>query len=342
MLSHTMKARVHAATSATRASAKPSQSPHKWSACVIPQAWHKAIGAWNRCQIGHRSHYSIERVLALQEYIQHTSFLRAFAVCFLAPIPATAVALVIDCIPLRPPSDGWQANYMLWVRLFLSMFVVSIGLVLQVNGAAAKNIITNAAALRICLCSSFLYVAMSIAVAAVLKFPIPFGYVLMVGPYITIFSIVCAFSIGFQELEKPPILRKQLFTLGLIIFAQGIVAVAYPIFNAVFIRLSGISQTAFVFVMPLIKFTTKQIISRSAESLHEYVGPIVVFSVDVFNVFYVSICMQTATSTTTALIFIASDSFHVVLALRDIFQRQTASQVGSHDSRVVESHPQTT
>lgn len=120
----------------------------------------------------------------------------------------------------------------------------------------------------------------------------------------------------------------------MIVLAQGLVAIAYPIFNAIFIRLSGITQTVFVFVMPMIKFTTKQIIASSAKSLHEYVGPTVVFSVDVFNVFYVAICMQMATSTTTALIFIASESFHVVLALRDIFHHQTAVLAGTRESWV--------
>ncbi|KAI9980990.1 hypothetical protein PInf_010340 [Phytophthora infestans] len=51
--------------------------------------------------------------------------------------------------------------------------------------------------------------------------------------------------------------------------------------------------------MPMIKFVTKQIIADAAKNLHEFVGPIVVFSLDVFNVFYVAICMQAATSTLT-------------------------------------------
>lgn len=100
----------------------------------------------------------------------------------------------------------------------------------------------------------------------------------------------------------------------------GVLAIVYPIFGAIFYRLSGAELTAFIMVMPVIKFITKQIIAAAAKHLKEYVGPIVVFSVDVFNVFYVAICMQASTSLVTTILMVASDSFHVVLAIRDTFR----------------------
>ncbi|GMF22039.1 unnamed protein product [Phytophthora fragariaefolia] len=71
--------------------------------------------------------------------------------------------------------------------------------------------------------------------------------------------------------------------------------------------------------MPLIKFCTKQNIAYAAKSYHEYVGPVVVFSVDLFNVYYVAICMQASKSIITTLIIMGTGTFHVVLALRAIF-----------------------
>ncbi|GMF31654.1 unnamed protein product [Phytophthora lilii] len=176
-------------------------------------------------------------------------------------------------------------------------------------------------AIVIGLTSSITYVLVSVALASVWKYPIPFGYVLMVGPYVVIFGASAVMVIGPTVVAHSPILRKQMMSQLTIIATQGLVAVAYPLFSAIFNRLSGTLQAAFVFVMPVIKFVTKQIIAKTAASLHEYVGPIVVFSVDVFNVYYTIICMQGATSTATTLIIIASDSFHVILAIRDIFRR---------------------
>ncbi|KAG2761998.1 hypothetical protein PC129_g21540 [Phytophthora cactorum] len=197
------------------------------------------------------------------------------------------------------------------------MFIVSIGLVLQVNGVLAKNAISMSAALGICFGSASAYVAVSIAAAAIIKFPIPFGYVQMVGPYIAMFSIITIFFIGLPVLANSPDLAKQLKPQVMIIIIQGLVAVAYPVFSAVLIRLSGAQQTIFVIVMPLIKLVTKQIIAKTVTNLHEYVGLIGIFSVDVFNVYYIAICMQATTSTLTTLIIIVSDSFQVLLALRD-------------------------
>ncbi|KAG3201721.1 hypothetical protein PC128_g3713 [Phytophthora cactorum] len=132
------------------------------------------------------------------------------------------------------------------------------------------------------------------------------------------------FEIGPRLLAQSSILRQQIKSQLMIVSTQGVVAVAYPLFSAVFNQLTGIEQTAFVIVMPVIKFVTKQIIADAAESLNENLGPIVVFSVDVFNVFYVAICMQAATSTVTTLLFVGADSFHVIVALRSIFRKNNA------------------
>ncbi|GMF22045.1 unnamed protein product [Phytophthora fragariaefolia] len=79
--------------------------------------------------------------------------------------------------------------------------------------------------------------------------------------------------------------------------------------------------------MPLIKFLTKQNIANTAKNSHEYLGPMVVFSVDLFNVYYVAICMQTAKSLATTLIILTTDSLLVVMALRGIYRRASLLQV---------------
>ncbi|KAG7382160.1 Haloacid dehalogenase-like hydrolase domain-containing protein 3 [Phytophthora pseudosyringae] len=177
------------------------------------------------------------------------------------------------------------------------------------------------------------YVTVTIVVAVVWKFPIPFGYVLMVGPYVVLFTVFTVFVISPRVLRHSPVLRQQITAQLKIIATQGLVAVAYPVFSAIFNRLSGAQQAAFICVMPIIKFSMKQMIANVTVKLHEYVGPIVVFSVDVFNVFYVAICMQVATSTFTTLIIVGSDNFHVILALRDIFRSVNAMQRGCRSSR---------
>ncbi|GMF41236.1 unnamed protein product [Phytophthora fragariaefolia] len=112
----------------------------------------------------------------------------------------------------------------------------------------------------------------------------------------------------------------------LVIAAQGMLAIAYPTFGAIFNQLSGHEQTAFVFVLPIIKFCIKQFIAKASAHLQEYVGPTVVFSVDVCNVLYMAISVQTAVSPITTTLVIVLDAFFVLLAFRSIYKQTRVAE----------------
>ncbi|ETP53306.1 hypothetical protein F442_01817 [Phytophthora nicotianae P10297] len=287
------------------------------------------VNLWRQSQIGHRSEYSVERLLAFRDYYKRTSITRVVAICILTPIPAITVTLLIDCTPLKSPSEGWQANYAFWFRWFLALVAVSFGVALQVREAILPGVISNTGAAVITLGTSIVDVSVAFVLAVLWQFPIPFGYILMVGPYLLIVLSFTLLVIGRQRLNESPILRQQIKAQATVIFAQGSVAMAYPIFTAIFYRLSGPQQTVFIIVIPLFKHITKIIIANAAGGLHEYVGPIVVFSVDVFNVFYVAICMQISKTMLTTLLIIASDGFHVLVALRGIFRQANVITPGT-------------
>ncbi|KAG7388011.1 hypothetical protein PHYPSEUDO_013263 [Phytophthora pseudosyringae] len=291
---------------------------------------HRKIAAiWERSHISRRSEYSVERLLAFRDYHQRASNARVIAVCVLTPIPALLVALAIDCIPLKPPSDGWQANYAVWIRLTVAMFVEVLGVIWHVREVITTGTISNAGALTIALCTAVTSVLATIAVAGAWRFPLPFGYVLMTNLYVLIFSACTILVIDPRVLGASSSLRQQIKSQLFIIANQGVVAVCYPIFSAVFNRLSAAEQAVFVFVMPLIKFVTKQNIANAAKNSHEYIAPMVVFSVDLFNVYYVAICMQSAKSMTTTLILIATDSFFVIISIRAIYNRANCLQASN-------------
>ncbi|KAG2891973.1 hypothetical protein PC129_g14318 [Phytophthora cactorum] len=295
---------------------------------------HKISAGWQRSRISHRSEYSVERLLAFRDYHRSTSATRVVAVCALAPIPALLVALAIDCIPLRSPSEGWRANYAVWIRLVVAMFFEALGVVMQVREVIITGTISNTGAGTIALGTATSCVLVTIAVANAWKFPIPFGYVLMTNLYVLIFFVWMILGIGPRIIARSSMLRQQIKAQLFIIANQGVVVVCYPVFSAVFDRLSATQQGVFVFLMPMIKFFTKQNIANAAKNSHEYVGPMVVFSVDLFNVYYVAICMQSAKSLVTTLIIIATDSLFIAIALRVIYKRANrldASDTASGD-----------
>lgn len=173
-------------------------------------------------------------MLAFQDYYERTSISRVIAVCFLSPIPALVAALVIDCIPLKPPSDGWQANYAVWLRLLLAMSAEALGVVFQVRAVIDPGTISIGGAVQIAMSTGIAIVLTTIMLAVVSKFPTPFGYVLVIGPFVVFFSISTVLVIGPRVLIQSPMLRQQFKSQFIIIANQGVVAVCYPIFSAVF------------------------------------------------------------------------------------------------------------
>ncbi|RLN50544.1 hypothetical protein BBJ28_00014515 [Nothophytophthora sp. Chile5] len=291
---------------------------------VFLETYNRLALGWNHIQIGHRELYSVERLLAFRDYCHRTSPTRVWLVCLLAPLPALFLMLLLDCIPLKDPSEGWKANSALWVRVLLSSILVATGIVLVAKSALEPGTISHLQVLKIAGASAVCYTGTEMVLAATWKFPIPFGAVLMAIPFVSTIMTFLFFAIGFRTLRTDKKLQKQFIQHLIASSAQTLLVVAYPTFNAVFLQLSGVQQAVFVFVLPMIKFVTKQVIANVATHLEENIGAVTVFSVDVFNVLYVSICMQTARSPLTMVLLISSDICHVVLALRTIYYHTEA------------------
>ncbi|EGZ18007.1 hypothetical protein PHYSODRAFT_376256, partial [Phytophthora sojae] len=278
---------------------------------------------WSRMQVGHRERYSVERMLALRDYYEQASLLRVLFVCLVTPLPAFAAVILIECIPLRSPGEGWRANYAFWVRLFLSSFPMAVGGVLQVKQVIPPGIISYRATVAIGLGTAVGYVSCALGLAALWTFPVPFGYALMVGPFVCFFMASVCVVVGPKMLSKS--LRQQIIPPLSVLAAQGMLAGCYPPFYAVFRQLSGFQQTTFVTVLPVIKVLSKQYIAKVSAHLKECIGPTIIFSVDVCNILYSVICMQTAVSSLTSVFLIGSDVFFILMVLRSIYRINPAS-----------------
>ncbi|KAG3155026.1 hypothetical protein PC128_g22176 [Phytophthora cactorum] len=225
--------------------------------------------------------------------------MRVFLVCTMSLVPSFIMAILVECIPLKPPDEGWKANYAFWIRLYVSSLPTAFGAVFQVKETIEPGVISKAGILVTGIGSCTCYVALTMLIAVLWKFPIPFGYVLTVAPFVFFYMVFFLLSIGPRVLRKSPALRHKLFSQMTVIAAQGVLAIAYPTFSAIFNQLSATQQSIFIFVLPLIKFSVKQVIAKASAHLKECVGLIVVFSVDVCNALYVVVCMQTAISPMT-------------------------------------------
>lgn len=86
---------------------------------------------------------ALRQAQSFVEYVDSTSWLRVGAVSALAFAPSFAFAILIELLPLRPPTEGWEANWHYWIRLFVSSLVLSFGIALQ------TSVLAPAASLKI-------------------------------------------------------------------------------------------------------------------------------------------------------------------------------------------------
>ncbi|EGZ19512.1 hypothetical protein PHYSODRAFT_373830, partial [Phytophthora sojae] len=78
----------------------------------------RLLALWNATQLSHYGgKYSIERMLALEEYNETTSVARVVLVTVSLPLAVFVVIMCQEVVPLQDPKEGWKANYGFWMRV---------------------------------------------------------------------------------------------------------------------------------------------------------------------------------------------------------------------------------
>lgn len=108
--------------------------------------------------------------------------------------------------------------------------------------------------------------------------------------------------VGREPFRTASRLQAQLKWFFRFFAVQASLVIIYPEYNAVFVSVETKYQNALVLALPLIKLVVKNGVSRSAVHLKDYLPQTVVFLVEVFNTLYLTVCMQNAGSTLTAVL----------------------------------------
>lgn len=166
---------------------------------------------WFAMQISHRGKYSIERMIALNEYTRTASILRVLFVCVTTPMPMIVLVLLVEMIPLQDPSDGWQANYGIWIRTALQAGVVALAAADQARHLLHGVRFSVFQLLALFVSIAVNYTGAAIAVAASLGFPIPFMAITMSTAFFTV--LIASFRIvaGKRVFREILAQRNQLY-----------------------------------------------------------------------------------------------------------------------------------
>ncbi|KAG6969265.1 hypothetical protein JG688_00005371, partial [Phytophthora aleatoria] len=296
---------------------KPLCSPS--SAC-----WHRLEETWNEIQVGRQGSYSVERLESLYYYCKTTSSTRVFLVCVLTPLPSLGFLLLLECLPLRPPSEGWAANWMFWIRMCLMVFtLVFVGvaelilLIPKIGLTLSKRIIVSVGC-------TLGYVGTCVLVAKnIVGFPIPFIWQfggLLLGIYLPVMLLLVLGLAPFRR-ASPFRLHIQIYTR--LLFGFMALAGVYPLYKVLYDLTPVNFRGGALIALPLWKFAAKHFIMWSARELEDFVPAIVALSVDLFSVLFLSVCISTSGSLYLSLLFIATDVGQTLLEFREVLATST-------------------
>lgn len=290
---------------------------------------------WHRVQISHRGKYSIERLIALEEYAQTTSSRRALLVCILTPIPMLVAVLGIQFIPLQDPSLGWKVNIGLWFRAAITVLLVSFSLLNQVRLLVPGLYISRKQVAIISFITAFIYPLCCIGVAEAWMFPIPYMLVVMGLPLTIIYVVLLFVVVGRCSIRSPALrtvnkglLMKQMQFLS----AQMLLSAVYPACNAV---VSATIDAGFEVIglamFPIIRIIMRNLMAYCISHLEDLIPEASVFTVELFSALYLSTSIQRISSIYSVVAIVILDFVHLFFSLRSL-QRELAYLVGEFEA----------
>lgn len=302
--------------------AGPSYASH-----TAPSSWRwravatKLKHAWLTTQISHRGKYSIERLVALDEYVRSASWARVIFVCLTTPLPVIALVLSQELVPLQDPAEGWRVNYGIWIRAGVVAGVVAHTILGQLQHLVDDVAMSRRQLAVILAVMALGYPAASIVVADKVFFPIPFMSITMTPPYILLLGCLFYFVVGGRIVRQILRHQGQILRFAVLIAAQVLMLLVYPAHQALFqaVADSGL-EILVIALLPILKIILKNIVSLSFYRMQDLMPEGVIFTVDFFNAFYTATSMQNASSTTTVIVIMAVDLFNTVLAMDSLHQ----------------------
>ncbi|TMW64391.1 hypothetical protein Poli38472_013013 [Pythium oligandrum] len=238
-----------------------------------------------------------------------------------------------ECLPLKAPSLGWEAQTLYWVRSFIVILCMSHMFVVDIKTVIPELPITAFQTFTVCFLSSIVHATNHVLLSATWAFPIPFSLV-TTAPVLAVVLFGSLFLvIGRERLDHVNHFRTKAFVFVGLMSIQLLLVLVYPAYNTIFIQLDSVTmQTLLLFTLPVIKLCMKSLLLRCAApaKLDDELPQLMIFTVDLFNALYLTACMQASNIGKQALLVVMLiDAVFMTRSIRGIFKR------GRHLKRVL-------
>ncbi|KAE8883038.1 hypothetical protein PF005_g4279 [Phytophthora fragariae] len=231
-----------------------------------------------------------------------------------------AFVLLVECVPLQVPSAGWSENYGIWIRCAIICSVIAYTMLVELKNLIEDVTVSMLQTVFVLLCVVVGDIALCMAIAAYLAFPIPFMSIVMVPPLLAIVALSLRIAFGTQTFRKMISHHAQIFGFVLFIMAQATTLVIYPVYQVLF---NAVANTKFelpvLFLLPILNIIMKNVVAESIDYMEDMMPESVILTVDFFNAVYMATCMQRTSSAVTVLTVMAVDIIRSVLTLQSLY-----------------------
>ncbi|KAG7392358.1 hypothetical protein PHYPSEUDO_000766 [Phytophthora pseudosyringae] len=283
----------------------------------------KVANAWLKLQVGHRGgKYSIERLLALEEYTRTVSTFRVVLVCLGTPVLMMTLVISQELVPLKEPSAGWKANYGFWVRLAFLGGVIAHTAAVQAHFLVDRVKLTRCQRMSIASLVGITFSLSAMSFASKVVFPIPFiaisGVPLFYALLLLSFRIVAGWRF-FQAMMADIGQTTRYINYSA---SQVLMAATYPCYQMLFTVTMGTRyELPVILLLPLIKLFMKYLLSITTAHMEDLMPEAVIFTADFFNALYLATCMQRTSSPITIVFLVALDFSHTIVGLFSLHRR---------------------
>ncbi|RLN60586.1 hypothetical protein BBJ28_00011502 [Nothophytophthora sp. Chile5] len=294
---------------------------------------------WNDLQVGHQGKYSVERLESLDHYCKATSATRVVLVCVLTPLPALVTAVLLECLPLRDPAEGWTANWVFWIRVAVTVYVIySLG-ISEMKFLIPDLPFTLPQRLTVVAGMTTGYIGFCSMMAHIIGFPVPFMWQVGAIPIGLFTPIILVLVLGRAPFASDSPFRPQFQRFNRYFLAHLSVFGIYPFIRVLYDFVPESYHSLFaVLLLPLWRFAAKRFVVRVMGDLEDFIPQGVAFIVDFFSALFLSVCMYNSGSVTMSAMIIGSDIAQTLLEFREVRMNASAVLDLLQERRISEDH----
>jgi hypothetical protein len=197
--------------------------------------WSQVVRAWFSIQLtSYGGKYSIERMLALDEYTRSTPLWRVLVVIFATPVPMALFVIAQELIPLQDPAEGWKANYGFWIRVLVLEGVVAFTLVIHAASTIEDAALSTRQRVVFCISVSVLSTVAQMGIAACWTFPVPFFTISRSMVVVFVLAVVFRAIVGGRAFRAIGTHKEQLIEYNKFQTVNMLIVITYPAFQVLF------------------------------------------------------------------------------------------------------------